>query len=116
MVLVELGAFVCAPARSSIAFILGRVVNGIGSAGLISGALLIIGFICKPRIRPAIPEIGNKLSTVDALRALPRSLDPVGFVPFGSGLAMLLIAITRGGGQLPWSSPTTIAYFAVVPP
>ncbi|KAF3763010.1 putative MFS transporter [Cryphonectria parasitica EP155] len=54
MVIFLIGSIICAVSTSSSVFILGRAVNGLGSAGLITGALLVIRAACEPRIRPAI--------------------------------------------------------------
>ncbi|CAI4214281.1 unnamed protein product [Parascedosporium putredinis] len=159
MAVFEVGLLICALANSSPMFIAGRVVNGIGSAGLVSGALLIIGSACEASIRPLVtaaamsmisigsmtgpiiagvltarvnwrwcfwmllplgavtmlitatiklPEINEKAPLRQALRTLPRELDPLGFVLFGAATTMILLAITWGGGQLPWSSATII--------
>jgi MFS family permease len=40
----ELGSFICGVAPSSIALIIGRAVAGVGSAGIFSGALIIIAY------------------------------------------------------------------------
>ena len=46
------GSVLCAAAPSSIAFILGRAVAGIGAAGLLQGALAIIALIVELERRP----------------------------------------------------------------
>ncbi|KAL2164961.1 hypothetical protein VTH06DRAFT_257 [Thermothelomyces fergusii] len=155
----ELGSIVCALARQSHAFIIGRAVNGIGSAGLLSGALLIIFAACTPKTRPLvtslamslislgaitgpliagalthkvtwrwcfwiflplggavlaatlpipIPEQSGKPPLREAFAGWHRKLDPVGFVIFAAAAAMLLMAVTWGGGRFKWSSPTII--------
>lgn len=38
----ELGSLVCATAPNSVALIIGRAIAGIGSAGLVTGSILII--------------------------------------------------------------------------
>ncbi|ETS78443.1 hypothetical protein PFICI_10505 [Pestalotiopsis fici W106-1] len=159
MAVFEVGLLICALAKSSPMFIAGRVVSGIASAGLISGALLIIGSACKANIRPLVtgaamsmisissmtgpiiagvlttratwrwcfwmllplgavimlvtgamklPEISPRAPVVQALRTLHRELDPLGFALFSAATIMILMAITWGGSQLPWSSPTII--------
>ncbi|KAF8213602.1 major facilitator superfamily domain-containing protein [Mycena galopus ATCC 62051] len=44
----ELGSLICGVAPSSIALIVGRAVAGLGSAGIFTGALIIIGRCTKP--------------------------------------------------------------------
>lgn len=48
----ELGSIVCATAPSSQALIVGRVVSGIGGAGIPSGALLVINGLVPLQSRP----------------------------------------------------------------
>ncbi|CZR59097.1 related to MFS toxin efflux pump (AflT) [Phialocephala subalpina] len=50
--LFELGSLLCATATSSKMLIIGRAVAGMGSAGLFSGGLVILGHLIKPRERP----------------------------------------------------------------
>jgi MFS family permease len=52
VVVFEIGSIVCAAAPSSIAFIIGRAIAGIGSAGNIAGAQLILVDILPLRKRP----------------------------------------------------------------
>ncbi|KAE8450205.1 hypothetical protein EG329_006986 [Mollisiaceae sp. DMI_Dod_QoI] len=48
----ELGSLICATAVSSKMLIVGRAVAGMGSAGLFSGGLVILGHSITPRQRP----------------------------------------------------------------
>lgn len=50
----EVGSLICAVARSSDVFIVGRAVAGMGSAGLFNGALTIIGATVPLQRRPFI--------------------------------------------------------------
>ncbi|KAL2153675.1 hypothetical protein VTH82DRAFT_4830 [Thermothelomyces myriococcoides] len=63
----EMGSIVCALARRSYAFIIGRAVNGIGSAGLLSGALLIIFAACNPKTRPLVTSLAMSLISLGAI-------------------------------------------------
>jgi MFS transporter, DHA2 family, glioxin efflux transporter len=47
----ELGSLVCAAAPSSTVFIIGRALNGLGAAGIGTGAYTIIAFITPPNKR-----------------------------------------------------------------
>jgi MFS family permease len=67
MVVFELGVLICALATTSYMFIAGRVVNGIGSAGLVSGALLILGSVCEPKIRPLITALAMSMISVGSM-------------------------------------------------
>lgn len=53
----EIGSAVCGAAPSSIALIIGRAIAGIGSAGLFSGALVIIAYTVPMAKRPAYTGI-----------------------------------------------------------
>lgn len=48
----EVGSLICAVAPNSIAFIVGRAVAGIGTAGLFSGSILILSYTLPLRRRP----------------------------------------------------------------
>ena len=63
----EVGLVVCAWATTSSMFIGGRVINGIGSAGLISGAMLIIGSACEPNIRPLVTAAAMSMISIGSL-------------------------------------------------
>jgi len=49
----EVGSLVCATAPSSIAFIVGRAVAGMGTAGMFSGSVVILSYTLPLRQRPA---------------------------------------------------------------
>lgn len=53
----EVGSAICGAAPSSIALIIGRAVAGVGSAGLFSGALVIIAYTVPLAKRPAYTGI-----------------------------------------------------------
>ena len=50
--LFELGSVVCGAAPSSVAFIVGRAIAGLGSAGVFSGAIIIIVYLVPLHKRP----------------------------------------------------------------
>lgn len=52
VVIFELGSMLCALAPTSVAFIIGRAVAGIGSGGLFSGTVVITGFTLPLHRRP----------------------------------------------------------------
>lgn len=52
VVVFEIGSLVCAVAPSSTAFIIGRAIAGMGSAGLFSGGIVIIAYTLPLRQRP----------------------------------------------------------------
>jgi MFS family permease len=47
----ELGSLICAVAPNSTAFIVGRAINGLGAAGIGTGAYTIIAFVAEPSRR-----------------------------------------------------------------
>jgi EmrB/QacA subfamily drug resistance transporter len=47
----ELGSLICAVAPNSTAFIVGRAINGLGAAGIGTGAYTIIAFVAEPSKR-----------------------------------------------------------------
>lgn len=49
----EVGSLVCAVAPSSTAFIVGRAIAGMGTAGLFSGAIVVLAYTLPLRRRPA---------------------------------------------------------------
>lgn len=51
--LFELGSVVCAAAPSSRAFVVGRALAGVGTAGLFSGGIVILSHTLPLRLRPA---------------------------------------------------------------
>ncbi|KAL2127089.1 hypothetical protein VTI74DRAFT_11334 [Chaetomium olivicolor] len=135
LVIFEVGSIVCAVSTSSHVFIIGRAINGIGSAGLLSGALLIISAVCSPRIRPVVTSFAMSLISVgsitgpliagaltdavtwrwvaqttprEAFTGLQKKLDPVGIFIFAGLTAMLLQALAWGGSRFGWSSSTII--------
>ncbi|KAK3378346.1 major facilitator superfamily domain-containing protein [Podospora didyma] len=67
MAIFEIGSIICAVSASSRVFILGRTVNGVGSAGLLSGALLIIFSACKPSVRPVVTSLAMSLISIGSI-------------------------------------------------
>ncbi|KAM3537521.1 hypothetical protein ARSEF1564_009553 [Beauveria bassiana] len=59
----EIGLVVCAVARSSHVFIIGRALNGLGASGQFSGCMLILSCVCDASVRP--------LSTALAMAMVP---------------------------------------------
>lgn len=68
----------------------------------LGGVLMLILLLMR------LPESGDKPPILQALKTLPRNIDPIGFIQFAGAVTMLLLAITWGGAQLPWSSPTIV--------
>jgi MFS transporter, DHA2 family, glioxin efflux transporter len=53
----EIGSLICALAQNSTTLIVGRAVQGLGGAGIASGAYTIIAFSAPPKQRPAFTGI-----------------------------------------------------------
>ncbi|KAF2191557.1 MFS general substrate transporter [Zopfia rhizophila CBS 207.26] len=53
----ELGTLICALAKSSKAFIVGRAVAGMGGAGLFNGSMVMITAAAPPKVRPLMISI-----------------------------------------------------------
>lgn len=54
LLIFELGSIICAVARNSTTLIIGRAVAGVGAAGLMSGAAIIISLTVPLRKRPVL--------------------------------------------------------------
>jgi MFS family permease len=63
----EAGSIICATSTTSYSFIIGRAVTGIGSAGLLSGALLTIIAACIPNIRPVVTAVAMSMISVGSI-------------------------------------------------
>lgn len=62
----EVGSVVCGAAPSSVALIIGRAIAGIGSAGIFSGALVIIAYAVPLVKRPIFTGIVRSNSNISA--------------------------------------------------
>ncbi|KAJ6151369.1 hypothetical protein N7470_007963 [Penicillium chermesinum] len=52
VVIFEIGSAICGAAPSSVAFIIGRAIAGLGASGIFQGAMVIIAYSVDPRKRP----------------------------------------------------------------
>lgn len=66
-----IGSLICALAPSSVAFIVGRAVSGLGSAGILSGTNIILSRAVPLRRRPIM------LSLIGALECVAISVGPL---------------------------------------
>ena len=57
MFIFELGSLICGVAPNAETLIIGRAIGGLGGAGLISGAYVIIAFSVDPKVRPTYTGI-----------------------------------------------------------
>lgn len=69
----ELGSFVCGIAPNSNALIVGRAVAGLGSAGIFSGAILIVSKTVPLRQRPTYTGAFKALGQISRASALISS-------------------------------------------
>ncbi|KAK5731634.1 hypothetical protein LTR17_011226 [Elasticomyces elasticus] len=98
-----LGSIVCATAPSSLAFIIGRAVAGLGSAGLIAGGKVVVTRILPMHLRPLYqgyiggvesvaiaigPLIGGALTLASSWRAVFYISIPIGVI---NGVGLLLL-------------------------
>ncbi|KAI1382026.1 putative efflux pump [Hypoxylon crocopeplum] len=133
----ELGSLICGVAQNSVTLIIGRAVAGMGSAGIMSGALLILAHSVPLAKRPmftglissmygiasvAGPLLGGVFTDKVPVQSTPKDetlmerfkrFDPIGTVLFMPSIICLLLALQWGGTEYPWNSGRIIALFVV---
>lgn len=67
MLIFEAGLIICATAKSSHMFILGRAVNGLGSSGQFSGTMLMLTSACPAKIRPIVTAVAVSMISVGSM-------------------------------------------------
>ncbi|KAI1311217.1 putative MFS transporter [Xylaria venustula] len=122
LLIFELGSVICALAPNSTSLIIGKAVAGLGAAGLLSGATVIlsycvalkqrafllslilgiygVGSVTGPLIGGAI--IDNKSLGLTQLQKL-RQMDIPGAILLIGSVTSLLLALQWGGIDYPWS-------------
>nr|QKG86294.1 MFS general substrate transporter [Aspergillus sp. FM242] len=125
VVIFEVGSALCGGAPNSNAFIVGRAIAGSGSAGIFSGATVIITQIIPLAKRPILPIGGFTLAILAFFLRVPKvtnsdplsrqliRLDPLGTLVFLPGIICFLLALQWGGNDYPWQSGRIIALFVV---
>ncbi|KAF3761297.1 MFS general substrate transporter [Cryphonectria parasitica EP155] len=132
VVVFEVGSLVCATAPSSTAFIVGRAVAGMGTAGLFSGAVVILAYTLPLRQRPlAFGLIGGMWGIASVAGPLLggvftdhitwrwcfyiskylNGLDLLGTATLIPAVVCLLLALQWGGTQYPWNNSRIIGLF-----
>ncbi|CAD0086465.1 unnamed protein product, partial [Aureobasidium vineae] len=92
----EVGSLVCAVAPTSTAFIIGRAIQGIGAAGVFSGAMLIVGMIVPRKHVPAFQSMVGVMFGVSSIVApLTPMLDCC--VDLANGVGCFYINLPIGG-------------------
>ncbi|KAJ0293743.1 hypothetical protein CBS470a_001564 [Colletotrichum nupharicola] len=128
----EIGSLLCAVSTSSMFFILGRTIAGLGSSALENGALNLVAGAVPLHKRPCfyinlpigvvsslflffthVPEETLKPPfSLALLRRIIPELDLTGFALFAPTTVMFLIALHWGSTEHGWSSPVVIGLFA----
>ncbi|KAJ2999269.1 hypothetical protein NUW58_g43 [Xylaria curta] len=118
LVLFEVGSIICAVANKSSVLIFGRAFLGFGAAGLLQGALAIIGnvpvgvavvaaILLFVNIKPSSNQINHELP----LRTKLQQMDAVGTLLFLGAVVSLLLVLQWGGQTYPWSDSRCIGLF-----
>lgn len=69
IIVFEVGSVICGAAPTSTAFIVGRAIAGIGSAGIFTGAMMIIVSLVPLRKRPMLTSITGMIFAVSSVVA-----------------------------------------------
>ncbi|KAF4632700.1 hypothetical protein G7Y89_g5426 [Cudoniella acicularis] len=117
IVIFEVGSALCGAAPSSIVFIIGRAIAGLGSAGIFTGGTMIILPLIPLRKRPVFTSFfgmvfwyfiespkREKLTII----AQVKRLDPIGILFFVPSMVCLILALQWGDSTYSWSAPKII--------
>ncbi|BCS27023.1 MDR family MFS transporter [Aspergillus puulaauensis] len=69
IIVFEVGSVICGAAPTSTAFIIGRAIAGIGSAGIFTGSMMIIVALVPLRKRPMLTSISGMIFAVSSVVA-----------------------------------------------
>jgi MFS family permease len=67
IVVFEVGLIICAIAKTSHMFVVGRAVNGLGAAGQFNGCMLIMSCVCDIKIRPLASALAISMISVGSM-------------------------------------------------
>lgn len=70
----EIGSAICGAAPNSIAFIIGRAIAGIGSAGILNGAIILMVTVLPLEKRPAYQGLFGAVFGLSSVSGLARSI------------------------------------------
>jgi MFS family permease len=65
----QIGSLICAAAPGSVLFIVGRAIEGVGGAGIATGAFTIIALATEPRLRPMFNGLAGATFGISAIAA-----------------------------------------------
>ncbi|KAL9580305.1 MAG: hypothetical protein Q9212_004575 [Teloschistes hypoglaucus] len=131
----ELGSAVSGATPTSTGFIIGRAITGLGSAGMMNGAIIVMFHIIPLAKRPTWmagfgsimgissvvgPLLGGaftqkvpSITTQKSMREQITQLDPIGTTFFLPGIVCLLLALQWGGSTYAWSNGRIIALLVI---
>lgn len=69
IIVFEVGSVICGAAPTSTAFIIGRAIAGIGSAGIFTGSMMIIVALVPLRKRPMLTSISGMIFAISSVVA-----------------------------------------------
>ncbi|KAJ3168162.1 hypothetical protein HDU88_001600 [Geranomyces variabilis] len=107
-----LGNLVCALAPTMRLLIIGRVISGVGGAGLQSLTLIIMAVVMGP-VAAALVAYSLKLPTPEgSWSSKLKRIDFWGMILLATSLTCLLLALSWGGNEAPWASAQVIVTLA----
>ncbi|GJC77915.1 efflux pump aflT [Colletotrichum liriopes] len=123
----EIGSLICGVAPSSPVLIAGRAIAGVGSAGIFTGAMMVMIPMIPLHKRPMFQVGGVAFVFLFFMLKAPKRqpqepatlyqhfkrLDPLGTLFFLPSIVSLLLALEWGGSEYAWNDGRIIALFVV---
>ncbi|KAK3174858.1 hypothetical protein OEA41_002104 [Lepraria neglecta] len=128
LLIFEVASVVQAAAPSSVAFIVGRVLSGIGGSGVLAGSLTIFSEEIPKAKLPYVmgafgwvhsiggiagPVIGGAWDYKSSLKEVLVKFDYPGIAVFAAAVVALLLGLQFGGSSYSWSDGRTIASLTI---